>query len=190
MTATSVKQTCHRSTDTIDISPVGSIIHLRFFPSFLLEIRNSLTAAAPSFTEKMVEMVDDAGETVLGGLRRTLECEWHWPPVLERQWLPADSSQGTQKTLRVMSFNLLAESGLAGKGIEWGAISNCIWSVWDERGKSYFDQLHVPMGGHLIVSLLRMLSCFLNVLAQQQLHPLKMPNTEYTAHQIYHICFF
>lgn len=64
-----------------------------------------------------MEMVDDAGETVLGGLRRTLECEWHWPPVLERQWLPADSSQG-QKTLRVMSFNLLAESGLAGKGIE------------------------------------------------------------------------
>lgn len=118
MTAISDKQTCHKSTDTIDISPVGSMIHLRFFPSFLLEIRNSLTAAAPSFTEKMVEMVDDAGETVLGGLRRTLECEWHWPPVLERQWLPADSSQGTQKTLRVMSFNLLAESGLAGRGIE------------------------------------------------------------------------
>ena len=41
--------------------------------------------------------------------------------------------------------------------------------------------LHVPIGGHLVVSLLRMLSCFLNVLAQQQLHPLKMPNT----HQIY-----
>eukprot|EP00434_Breviolum_minutum_P006673 symbB.v1.2.005891.t1/scaffold329.1/size228424/1 len=47
---------------------------------------------------------------VVRGLRRTLECEWHWPAVLERQWLPADSSQGTQKTLRVMSFNLLAES--------------------------------------------------------------------------------
>lgn len=41
--------------------------------------------------------------------------------------------------------------------------------------------LHVPIGGHLVVSLLRMLSCFLNVLVQQQLHQLKMPNT----HQIY-----
>ena len=56
----------------------------------------------------------DAEESVLEGIGRTLKGEWHWPPVLERQWLPMVGSQG-QKTLRVISFNLLAESGLAGK---------------------------------------------------------------------------
>lgn len=183
MTAISDKQTCHKSTDTIDISPVGGIIHLRFFPSFLLEIRNSLTAAAlPRKWWKWWMMQGKPFSEVFEG-------PWNVNGIGHQFWNVNGCRQTAHKGPKKHFESCRSTSWQRVAWLEKVLSEEQFLIVYGQFEMSVVNpiltSLHVPMGGHLVVSLLRMLSCFLNVLAQQQLHQLKMPNTEYTSNISY-----